>query len=98
MSSFMACMKANGNYNEFCRVESMKYLKCRMERGLMAEEKLEALGFANVTEEESRTRARGGDGGGGDSSKPTTSEHEQKKEQTGYIAGMSTKPVESKSA
>lgn len=87
MTVFMACLKANANHNEFCRAESMKYLKCRMDRGLMAEEKLEALGFAQTPGNEKTD---------GDAKKRTVSE-EPRKERAGYIAGMNTKPVEPKS-
>lgn len=45
MEAYMECMKANAMETIRCREPSAAYLRCRMERNLMATEDLEKLGF-----------------------------------------------------
>lgn len=45
MEAYMECMKANAMETLRCRELSAAYLRCRMERNLMATEDLEKLGF-----------------------------------------------------
>mmetsp|Transcript_19364 Transcript_19364/g.31876 ORF Transcript_19364/g.31876 Transcript_19364/m.31876 type:complete len:108 (-) Transcript_19364:778-1101(-) len=45
MKSFLACLKENANQHHVCKGLSKEYLECRMNRGLMAEEDLDQLGF-----------------------------------------------------
>ena len=45
MEVYMECMKANAMETIRCREPSAAYLRCRMERNLMATEDLEKLGF-----------------------------------------------------
>lgn len=45
MEAYMECMKANAMETIRCRDPSAAYLRCRMERNLMATEDLERLGF-----------------------------------------------------
>lgn len=42
---FMVCMAENDNIYHRCKEQSKIYLKCRMERNLMAPEDLSTLGF-----------------------------------------------------
>mmetsp|Transcript_9614 Transcript_9614/g.30882 ORF Transcript_9614/g.30882 Transcript_9614/m.30882 type:complete len:113 (+) Transcript_9614:449-787(+) len=47
-AEYMECLKLNGMKAEACKKLSGSYLKCRMERKLMAEEELSRLGFHEV--------------------------------------------------
>jgi cytochrome c oxidase assembly protein subunit 19 len=49
MEAYMQCMKANAMETMRCREPSAAYLRCRMERNLMATEDLEKLGFRTAT-------------------------------------------------
>eukprot|EP00735_Rhodelphis_limneticus_P000861 TRINITY_DN11392_c0_g1::TRINITY_DN11392_c0_g1_i1::g.26426::m.26426 TRINITY_DN11392_c0_g1::TRINITY_DN11392_c0_g1_i1::g.26426 ORF type:complete len:160 (-),score=5.75,sp/Q4P821/COX19_USTMA/50.68/9e-21,CHCH/PF06747.8/0.00098,Pet191_N/PF10203.4/0.036,UPF0203/PF05254.7/0.32,UPF0203/PF05254.7/7.2e+02 TRINITY_DN11392_c0_g1_i1:350-829(-) len=42
---YMACLQNNNRLATRCRVESKKYLECRMHKGLMAEDEWDKLGF-----------------------------------------------------
>ncbi|RAL38615.1 unnamed protein product [Cuscuta campestris] len=42
---YLSCLKTCGHQSEKCRQFSKKYLKCRMERNLMAKQDLSELGF-----------------------------------------------------
>lgn len=48
MLGFMQCLRKNDNDNSLCRFQSMKYLGCRMDKGLMKRESWEMLGFADL--------------------------------------------------
>lgn len=48
MLKFMKCLQSNDNDNSLCRKESMEYLGCRMDRGLMKRESWVNLGFADI--------------------------------------------------
>lgn len=43
---YLECLKANGSDSEACRELAKAYLKCRMDRNLMAKQDLRDLGFA----------------------------------------------------
>ncbi|XP_051877013.1 cytochrome c oxidase assembly protein COX19 [Pristis pectinata] len=45
---FMNCLKESKFDSSVCREQSMEYLKCRMDRQLMAKEPLEKLGFKDL--------------------------------------------------
>lgn len=45
MKRYMKCLRENNNGNHLCRTESKDYLRCRMDRQLMAKEDFEKLGF-----------------------------------------------------
>lgn len=45
MSTYLACLKENKNDNFPCKPQSKAYLKCRMDRDLMAKEDLNKLGL-----------------------------------------------------
>ncbi|KNE72171.1 hypothetical protein AMAG_16658 [Allomyces macrogynus ATCC 38327] len=49
MKDYLACMRKSGGSSTKCRDLSKKYLECRMERGLMAPDKMENLGFHDKT-------------------------------------------------
>lgn len=44
---YMVCLANNDHAASRCRLESKEYLGCRMDRGLMAREGWDTLGFAN---------------------------------------------------
>lgn len=50
MKAYLSCLKRHGEEASACRQLSADYLKCRMERELMAEQPLEELGFSNKAE------------------------------------------------
>jgi len=52
MLKFMKCLHLNDNDNSKCRHESMEYLGCRMDRGLMKRESWANLGFADIAPKE----------------------------------------------
>ncbi len=45
MTEYMNCLKLYANDSSKCRGIAKDYLACRMERGLMAKESMENLGF-----------------------------------------------------
>eukprot|EP00286_Rhodomonas_abbreviata_P005958 CAMPEP_0181325064 /NCGR_PEP_ID=MMETSP1101-20121128/20711_1 /TAXON_ID=46948 /ORGANISM="Rhodomonas abbreviata, Strain Caron Lab Isolate" /LENGTH=103 /DNA_ID=CAMNT_0023433317 /DNA_START=74 /DNA_END=382 /DNA_ORIENTATION=+ len=45
MEKYLACMKKNENAHALCRDETKAYLDCRMQKGLMAKEKLDNFGL-----------------------------------------------------
>ena len=45
---YMMCLNQNGSDNSRCREQSKDYLECRMEKGLMAKEGWDALGFSDL--------------------------------------------------
>ena len=47
MKAYLGCLKRHGEEASACRQLSADYLKCRMERELMAEQPLEELGFSD---------------------------------------------------
>lgn len=44
----MMCLKENNNKNNKCRHQSKDYLECRMEKGLMAKEDWNKLGYSDL--------------------------------------------------
>lgn len=48
MLQFMKCLRMNDNDNAKCRQESMEYLGCRMDHGLMKRESWDHLGFGDI--------------------------------------------------
>ncbi|ODN79553.1 cytochrome c oxidase assembly protein COX19 [Cryptococcus amylolentus CBS 6039] len=53
MIAYMKCMKENANDNGKCRLQSKKYLECRMDNGLMQRDSMENLGLGDVRDPES---------------------------------------------
>lgn len=56
MEKYVQCLKDNREKHHLCRDMSREYLQCRMDRGLMASENLDEMGFSdqqkvNKTEE-----------------------------------------------
>jgi len=49
---FLKCLNENDYDNSKCRKESMNYLGCRMDKGLMARESWDKLGYADLASEE----------------------------------------------
>ena len=45
---YMICLADNGNKNSLCREQSMGYLDCRMNKGLMAKEDWSKLGYSDL--------------------------------------------------
>lgn len=45
MIKYMKCLRQNENNNSKCRGDSKRYLECRMDRELMAQEDFELLGY-----------------------------------------------------
>lgn len=43
--TYLECLKGVSDAHHLCKEESRSYLACRMERGLMAKEDLETMGF-----------------------------------------------------
>jgi len=52
MLKFMMCLRVNDNDNAKCRQESMEYLGCRMDHGLMKRESWDNLGFGDIAPKE----------------------------------------------
>ncbi|XP_038064620.1 cytochrome c oxidase assembly protein COX19-like [Patiria miniata] len=46
--NFMECLRKHHNDNNQCRLQTMEYLQCRMERDLMTKEPMKKLGFADM--------------------------------------------------
>eukprot|EP00455_Lapot_gusevi_P012345 TRINITY_DN15815_c0_g1_i1.p2 TRINITY_DN15815_c0_g1~~TRINITY_DN15815_c0_g1_i1.p2 ORF type:complete len:116 (-),score=22.23 TRINITY_DN15815_c0_g1_i1:173-520(-) len=74
---YMKCLKEHQQDNRSCRLISQEYLKCRMDKGLMAPEEMSKLGFdgnegsTELTEEEKRLK-----------------EISEKKMKEGFVAGL----------
>lgn len=75
---YMACLKEHGGDAEACQAVAKRYLQCRMERNLMAQQDLKELGFA-----ERRAAAAG------QAQSDSNSKEQQRKEATGFTAGLS---------
>lgn len=52
MMDYMKCIKEHFMDNSKCRRFSLKYLECRMDKNLMAKEKLDVLGFGDFERSE----------------------------------------------
>ncbi|KAF8308223.1 hypothetical protein DL93DRAFT_2142683 [Clavulina sp. PMI_390] len=48
MAKYLACLKANKNQADGCRVLSKDYLECRMQKGLMERDTWDNLGLSDV--------------------------------------------------
>lgn len=48
MIAYFKCLSSNNFLNEPCREASKEYLECRMEKGLMAREDWEVLGYKDL--------------------------------------------------
>jgi cytochrome c oxidase assembly protein subunit 19 len=74
MRDFLDCLKEHRNNHHSCKELSKRYLSCRIDRGLMAEENLDDLGFKHtvVVDEELERK-----------------EDETKKERVGFFGGIS---------
>ncbi|GAV66221.1 CHCH domain-containing protein [Cephalotus follicularis] len=47
---YLNCLKSSGHLSEKCRGFSKKYLKCRMEKNLMAKQDMSELGFGKESD------------------------------------------------
>ncbi|OCF33862.1 cytochrome c oxidase assembly protein COX19 [Kwoniella heveanensis BCC8398] len=50
MMAYMRCLKANANDNGRCRLESKRYLECRMDNNLMQRDDMSNLGLGDVVD------------------------------------------------
>ncbi|WVR04727.1 cytochrome c oxidase assembly protein COX19 [Kwoniella sp. DSM 27419] len=50
MMSYLKCLKSNANDNGKCRLESKRYLECRMDNGLMQRDDFGNLGLGDVVD------------------------------------------------
>ncbi|GFZ47815.1 Cytochrome c oxidase assembly protein COX19 [Saitozyma sp. JCM 24511] len=50
MLSYLKCLKANASNNGQCRLESKRYLECRMDNGLMQRDDMKNLGLGDVVD------------------------------------------------
>ncbi|WWC59606.1 cytochrome c oxidase assembly protein COX19 [Kwoniella dejecticola CBS 10117] len=50
MLSYLKCLKSNANDNGKCRLQSKKYLECRMDNGLMTRDDFQNLGLGDVVD------------------------------------------------
>ncbi|CAG2100249.1 unnamed protein product [Medioppia subpectinata] len=50
MISYLKCLNDNNSDNTSCRLLAKDYLKCRMDRQLMAKEDFKVLGFKDQTD------------------------------------------------
>ncbi|WVF69687.1 hypothetical protein IAT40_004466 [Kwoniella sp. CBS 6097] len=50
MMAYMKCLKANANDNGQCRLESRRYLECRMDNNLMQRDDMSNLGLGDVVD------------------------------------------------
>ncbi|WWD07526.1 hypothetical protein V865_005627 [Kwoniella europaea PYCC6329] len=48
MLSYLKCLKLHSNDNGKCRLQSKKYLECRMDNGLMTRDDFSNLGLGDV--------------------------------------------------
>jgi cytochrome c oxidase assembly protein subunit 19 len=53
---YMVCLSENKSSASVCRLEAKDYLSCRMEKGLMAKEEWNKLGFNNEEQDEKSSR------------------------------------------
>ncbi|KAI9172919.1 Cytochrome c oxidase assembly protein cox19 [Blastocladiella emersonii ATCC 22665] len=47
VTEYLKCLKGNKGNNATCKDLSKRYLECRMQRGLMAKDNMENLGFTD---------------------------------------------------
>lgn len=81
MKRFLECLKEHSNAHHQCKQLSKQYLECRMNKGLMAKEDLNQLGFQHEVSFDTDQQ---------DSSK---SNIEPTKENKGFIGGLTVKPA-----
>ncbi|WRT64660.1 cytochrome c oxidase assembly protein COX19 [Kwoniella shivajii] len=55
MISYLKCLKSNANDNGKCRLQSKKYLECRMDNNLMTRDDMKNLGLGDVVDPDSPT-------------------------------------------
>lgn len=72
---YLECLREHGNDSDGCRDLAKEYLKCRMERNLMAKQDLKDLGFA---EGDAPSPAPA----------PKADKEKRRMETEGYLAGM----------
>ncbi|WWD21622.1 hypothetical protein CI109_106108 [Kwoniella shandongensis] len=53
MLAYLKCLKIHGSNNGECRLESKRYLECRMDNGLMTRDDMANLGLGDVVDPES---------------------------------------------
>ena len=57
MTAYLSCMKSARSVNDVCRDQAKSYLKCRMDRNLMAPDSMKNLGFHEKNDEPSAEAA-----------------------------------------
>ncbi|WVQ83186.1 hypothetical protein IAT38_005325 [Cryptococcus sp. DSM 104549] len=60
MMDYIKCLRANASDNGQCRLESKKYLQCRMDNGLMTKDDMTNLGLGDVAEPGQQNKATSG--------------------------------------
>lgn len=80
--AYERCLDENGRAAGRCREQARKYLKCRMDAGLMAQEEWKKLGLEH-------DRPVGGQGDGAQGGKDGNAD-EERAEQKGFVAGVRT--------
>lgn len=51
MVEYLKCLRSSKFNNDDCRILSKEYLKCRMDRGLMAKDEWKNLGFKETEDD-----------------------------------------------
>lgn len=90
-TNMLQCLRDAQGDNNKCRAQSLAYLQCRMDNGLMAQESLDKLGFAAS---QSPPNAAGSTAPA--PTPPTAGEAAPRKERTGFVGGLSNKPLPKK--
>eukprot|EP00444_Apocalathium_aciculiferum_P010655 CAMPEP_0183385454 /NCGR_PEP_ID=MMETSP0370-20130417/1459_1 /TAXON_ID=268820 /ORGANISM="Peridinium aciculiferum, Strain PAER-2" /LENGTH=140 /DNA_ID=CAMNT_0025563469 /DNA_START=63 /DNA_END=485 /DNA_ORIENTATION=- len=72
-AEYLRCLAANNHDNMSCRYLSKQYLVCRMDKNLMREEPMSALGFTDADNEHRAARKKNRD---------------KTKEQKGWVVGV----------
>ncbi|KAH9261744.1 hypothetical protein BASA81_000400 [Batrachochytrium salamandrivorans] len=89
-TNMLQCLRDAQGDNNKCRVQSLAYLQCRMDNGLMAQESLDKLGYAASQSPPNLN----------DTGSTTADEHKSgtapTKERTGFVGGLSNKPLPKK--
>jgi cytochrome c oxidase assembly protein subunit 19 len=65
MSEYLTCLKSARGMNNECRDLAKRYLECRMERNLMAQDEMKNLGFQDDVPKDTTRDGLAGTGSGG---------------------------------
>mmetsp|Transcript_56415 Transcript_56415/g.148789 ORF Transcript_56415/g.148789 Transcript_56415/m.148789 type:complete len:120 (-) Transcript_56415:96-455(-) len=77
MQNYLACMKEHQNSHALCREQTTAYLQCRMQKGLMAEEKISNFGLDTPIDFEASKKAQ-----------EEYINRQYKKREDGFVAGL----------